>query len=197
MSFANIMMVTHQAGQITNKAMTEAHNALVDLRSHSERPLRNALFAFLLSRRAEDEMAPLSEILLKKLEAPRAGWDWRPPPLFAELGIKGVQACVTPDDYAQQREIIEYHLRSIHQRFSELDVRAKGASLSTFAVDNHPTEESFNEFRDTVLIPRVLPKEGPYNELILSGILQQRRAPQVHGRLHDIGERPSGCYQGI
>ena len=169
-SFANLMMATHQSGRFTNKAMSEAHNALIDLRSNSERDLREALFEFLLSRRAEDRLAPLSEVLLKKLKLYRSDAEWQPPSVLAELGIKGVQGWFTPEERSQEREIIEYHLRSIHQRFSELDVRAKGAALSTFAVDNHPTERSFNEFRDKVLIPRVLPKEGPYNELILSGI---------------------------
>jgi hypothetical protein len=82
----------------------------------------------------------------------------------------GVQGFLSPEDGERQREIVEYHLRSLHERFLELDVKAKGAALSMIAVDTSPSEESFTQFKNEVLLPRILPEKGAYNELLVSAI---------------------------
>lgn len=169
-TFANLMMATHKNATATNIAATTTHNALVDLRSGENRKLRESLFSFLLERQPAGSLSSLTGLLVDTLRVKNLNNDYSIPEIFHELGISGVRFFSSPEDEARQREIIEYHLRSLHQRFSELDVKAKGAALSVLAVDTNPSEESFNTFRDSVLLPRILPEKGAYNELLLSGI---------------------------
>ena len=150
--------------------MSEAHNRLIALRDPHEKPLRESLFRFLLDRTPEGELSTLSGHLLEKLQGRDPNDEGNLPQIFKALGISGVQGYSGPEEEARQREIIEYHLRSLHQRFLELDVKAKGASLSMIAVDTSPSEESFQQFKNEVLLPRLLPTKGPYNEFLLSGI---------------------------
>ena len=169
-TFANFMTATHQESASTNAAVSEAHNRLIALRDPHEKPLRESLFRFLLDRTPEGELSTVSGHLLEKLRGRDPNDEGNLPQILKALGISGVQGYSAPEDEARQREIIEYHLRSLHQRFLELDVKAKGASLSMIAVDTSPSEESFQQFKNEVLLPRLLPIKGPYNELLLSGI---------------------------
>lgn len=171
-TFASAMQASHTnevTAMATNAVAVEAHNALTELRDRSERELRQSLFSFLLERHSGTHLETVSEILLQKLEA-RTDDDEAYPLIFRELGINGISKFVSAGHRQSQKEIIEFHLGALHQRFQELDVRARGAALSLLAVDGNATEESFVKFRDELLIPRILPKSGPYNDLLLAGI---------------------------
>jgi hypothetical protein len=170
LTFANFMTATHQHGQSTNAIVSEAHNRLVGLRDQSEKPFRESLFRFLLDRRPDTELPTLSAHLLKKLEGRNPDDEGNLPQIFKTLGMAGVQGFLSPEDGERQREIVEYHLRSLHERFLELDVKAKGAALSMIAVDTSPSEESFTQFKKEVLLPRILPRKGAYNDLLVSAI---------------------------
>lgn len=169
-TFANFMTATHQDSSKTNAAVSEAHNRLVALRDPHEKPFRESLFRFLLNRNPEGELSTVSGHLLEKLRGRDPNDEGNLPQIFKALGIFGVQGYSGPEEETRQREVIEYHLRSLHQRFLELDVKAKGASLAMIAVDTSPSEESFQQFKNEVLLLRLLPTKGPYNELLLSGI---------------------------
>jgi hypothetical protein len=171
-TFASAMQASHRTeatAMLTNAASVEAHNALIELKDRSEKDLRNSLFSFLLARNSSAHLENVSGLLLKKLEGHNSD-EKAHPLIFRELGITGISGFSSPEGRENQKEIIEYHLRSLHQRFQELDVRARGAALSLLAVDSNASEESFAKFRDEFLIPRILPKNGPYNELLLAGI---------------------------
>ena len=170
LTFANFMTATHQDGASTNAVVSEAHNSLVGLRDPSEKPFRETLFRFLLDRRPDTELPNLSAHLLKKLEGRNPDDEGNLPQVFKTLGMVGVQGFLSPEDGERQREIVEYHLRSLHERFLELDVKAKGAALSMIAVDTSPSEESFTQFKNEALLPRILPEKGAYNELLVSAI---------------------------
>lgn len=170
LTFANFMTATHQHGESTNAIVSEAHNRLVGLRDSSERPFRESLLRFFLNRRPDTELANLSAQLLKKLEGRNPDDEGNLPQIFKTMGMIGVQGFLSPEDGERQREIVEYHLRSLHERFLELDVKAKGAALSMIAVDTSPSEESFQRFKNEVLLPRILPEKGAYNELLVSAI---------------------------
>jgi hypothetical protein len=170
LTFANFMTATHQDGASTNAVVSEAHNRLVGLRDPSEKPFRETLFRFLLDRRPDTELPNLSAHLLKKLEGRNPDDEGNLPQVFKTLGMVGVQGFLSPEDGEHQREIVEYHLRSLHERFLELDVKAKGAALSMIAVDTSPSEESFTQFKNEALLPRILPEKGAYNELLVSAI---------------------------
>lgn len=171
-TFASAMQASHRTeatAMLTNAASVEAHNALIELKDRSEKDLRNSLFSFLLARNSSAHLENVSGLLLKKLEGHNSD-EKAHPLIFRELGITGISGFSSPEGRENQKEIIEYHLRSLHQRFQELDVRARGAALSLLAVDSNASEESFAKFRDEFLIPRILPKNGPYYELLLAGI---------------------------
>lgn len=170
LTFANLMTATHQVGTATNTIVSEAHNQLIGLRDSSDKQLRESLFQFFLNRRPEGELTILADILLSKLNGRNRDDEGNLPQIFKTLGMVGVRGFSTPEEGEGQREIIEYNLRLLHQRFLELDVKAKGASLSLLAVDTSPTEESFQTFKSDVLLPRLLPKQGPYNELLITAI---------------------------
>ena len=170
MTFANFMTATHQDGTSTNAVASEAHNQLIALRSTSEQPLRESLFRFLLDRRPQGELSTLAGHLLTKVRGHNPNDEGNIPQIFKVLGMEGVRGFVTPEQEERQREIIEYHLRSLHERFLGLDAKAKGAALSMIAIDTSPSEANFQAFKDKVLLPRLLPNEGPYNELLVSGI---------------------------
>lgn len=170
LTFANFMTATHQDGASTNAVVSEAHNRLVGLRDRSEKPFRESLFRFLLDRRPDTELPILSAHLLKKLEGRNPDDEGNIPQLFGTLGMVGVQGFLSPEDGERQREIVDYHLRSLHERFLELDVKAKGAALSMIAVDTSPSEESFTQFKNEALLPRILPEKGAYNDLLVSAI---------------------------
>ena len=170
LTFANFMTATHQNGASTNAVVSEAHNRLVGLRDSSEKPFRESLFRFLLDRRPDTELPTLTDHLIKKLEGRNPDDEGNLPQVFKTLGMVGVQGFLSPEDGERQREIVEYHLRSLHERFLELDVKAKGAALSMIAVDTSPSEESFTQFKKEVLLPRILPEKGVFNELLVSAI---------------------------
>jgi hypothetical protein len=170
LTFANFMTATHQHADGTNAAVSRAHNQLVALRSPHEQPLRESLFRFLLDRRPEKELPTLTGHLLAELQGKDPNDEGNLPSIFKDLGIAGIQGFSRPEDGERQREIIDYHLRSLHQRFLELDVKAKGAALSMLAVDTAPSEQSFQVFKKEVLLPRLLPKKGAYNDLLMSAI---------------------------
>lgn len=170
LTFANFMTATHQNGASTNAVVSEAHNRLVGLRDSSEKPLRESLFRFLLDGRPDTELPTLTDHLIKKLEGRNPDDEGNLPQVFKTLEMVGVQGFLSPEDGERQREIVEYHLRSLHERFLELDVRAKGAALSMIAVDTSPSEESFTQFKNEVLLPRILPEKGVFNELLVSAI---------------------------
>jgi hypothetical protein len=170
LTFANFMTATHQDENATNAVASQAHNQLIELRSTSEQPLRESLFRFLLDRRPERELSTLAGHLLTKVRGHNPNDEGNVPRIFKVLGMEGVRGFVTPEEGERQREIIEYHLRSLHERFLALDVKAKGASLSMIAVDTSPSEANFQEFKNKMLLPRLLPHEGAYNDLLVSGI---------------------------
>ena len=170
LTFADAMTVAHQDSGRTNSVATQLHNGLIELRSPWESPLRESLFRFFLERTPDKELPELTRLLADKLKGDEKNGDSNIPDFFKTLGIVGVGQFSDPEGRKRQEEIIDYHLRGLHQRFSELDVKSKGAALSVLAVDTDPSEKSFQKFKDEVLLPRILPKEGPYNKLLLSGI---------------------------
>lgn len=170
LTFADAMAVAHKVSKLTNSVATALHNGLIGLRSPWESPLRESLFRFFLERTPDKELPELTRLLADKLKGSEKNGDSNIPDFFKALGIVGVGQFSDPEGRKRQEEIIDYHLRGLHQRFSELDVKSKGAALSVLAVDNEPSERSFKKFKDEVLLPCILPKEGPYNKLLLSGI---------------------------
>jgi hypothetical protein len=146
------------------------HNGLVGLRHPGERELRESLFTFFLDQRPDAELGRLSDLLLKQLEGRNPLDEGNLPSIFKALGMEGVQGFSNAEDRERQREIVDYHLRALHSRFIELDVRSRGGALSVFAVDDSPSERTFTDFMDKVFLPRILPKDGPYNDLLLSGM---------------------------
>jgi hypothetical protein len=170
LTFADVMTATHQDSKATNWQATQLHNGLVELRSPSENRLRESLFRFFLEHKPDAELSVLTALLAEKLKGSETTSSYHIPRFFQTLGIVGVGHFSTPEERKIQEEIIEYHLRGLHQRFSELDVKSKGAALSALAVDNDPSEQSFEKFKNEVLLPRILPLNGPYNALLLAGI---------------------------
>jgi hypothetical protein len=170
LTFADCMTATHQYGTLTNVAAAEVHNGLIELRASHEKPLRESLLRFFLDRNPKDELTKLTKLLTEKLMRRTSISDEHAPVVFRTLGMVGISVSSDAESRTQQEQLIEHHLRGLHQRFSELDVKAKGATLSTLAVDNAPTEESFKTFKEDFLLPRILPKKGPYNDLLLSAI---------------------------
>ena len=170
LTFSDCMTATHQQGSLTNLGATQAHNGLVELRGAAQKPLRDTLFRFFMNRSPEGEIRSLTELLVNQLKGHDEFENGNYPRVFEALGIVGVSGFSDSAGRTQQEELVEHHLRGLHQRFSELDVQAKGAALSVLAVDNAPTADAFSTFQEEVLLPHILPKHGPYNELLLSGI---------------------------
>ena len=152
-----IISAAHSHPLALNAAAVQVHNALLYLRDSGSWQLRGKMLEFLLMR------------------APSQGHVRE---LASELIFSGnaLMLNIAMGDGRDQRllsikPVVAFHLNGLHQRFSQLGIRAKGALLATLATDSDsPEAADFSKFNEKRLFPAVLAGVGKWEELLKAAI---------------------------
>ncbi len=161
-----ILSTSHQTPEVLNAGAVEIHNALVQLRRPSASSIREALFDFLLDRSPSDERTyGLAEKIVHELDG---GFLLR---ITGGRGNGDTQRWLRGESARPAEPLVAFHLKALHQRFSQLGIRAKGALLSTLATDKDtPGAAGFEDFKQRRLFPAVLTGLDKWRDLLKSSI---------------------------
>lgn len=161
-----ILSTSHQTPEALNAGAVEIHNALVQLRTPSASSVRESLFDFLLDRSPSDERVwglagqivhDLDDVFLFQLTG--------------QGGHGDSQRWLARESSRPAEPMVAFHLKALHQRFSQLGIRAKGALLSTLATDkDSPGAAGFEDFKQRRLFPAVLSGLEEWRDLLKSAI---------------------------
>lgn len=160
-----ILSTSHQTPEVLNAGAVEIHNALVELRTPSASSVREAIFDFLLDRSPSDEQV---WGLAGQIVRDRGVFLFQ---LTGRGGNGDSQRWLARESSRPAEPMVVFHLKALHQRFSQLGIRAKGALLSTLATDkDSPGAAGFEDFKQRRLFPAVLFGLEEWRELLKSAI---------------------------
>jgi|688.fasta_scaffold24544_2 hypothetical protein len=162
----SLLSASHQTPEALNAGAVEVHNALVQLRTPGASSVREAIFDFLLDRSPSDERVwGLAEQILRELDGGFLSY------LTGARSNGDTQRWLKTGAPRPAEPVVAFHLKALHQRFSELGIRAKGALLSTLATDqDSPGAARFEYFKRHRLFPAVLSGVEKWGELLKSAI---------------------------
>ena len=152
-----IISAAHSHPQALNAAAVQVHNALLYLRNSGPRQLRDEMLEFLLMRAPSE--GHVRELASKLVDSGDARV------LSIAIGDGGDKRLLS------SKPVVAFHLKALHQRFSQLGIRAKGALLATLATNSDsPEAADFSEFNKKRLFPAVLAGGGKWDELLKASI---------------------------
>jgi len=152
-----IISAAHSHPLALNAAAVQVHNALLYLRNSASSRLRGKMLEFLImcAPSEEDKRELASELVISG----------------DALMLKIAMGDGADERFLSRKPVVAFHLMALHQRFSQLDIRAKGALLATLATDSDsPTAADFSKFNEKRLFPAVLAGVGKWEELLKAAI---------------------------